>query len=131
MKNIEDIEKLTEEQLLQMADDESVAVPEGLGESLRALVGAAQLTKPESVRRRPAFIPWAAAAAVAAALAVGISLSIPRRPKDTFSDPYLAYAEVQRTLNRIAQKGNQAAEIAGEAVPAIEKTEEILNKISR
>ena len=130
MKNIEDIEKLTEEQLLQMADDESVAVPDSLGESLMALVGAAELTKPEP-RRRPAPIRWAVAAAIVAVAAVGISLSVPRRPKDTFSDPYLAYAEVQRAFECIARKGGQAAQIAGEAVPALEKTEEILNKINR
>ncbi len=127
MKTIEEIEKLTERELMQMADDLSVKVPEGLTESLEELVGAAALTSAEP-RRKPSFIPWAVAAAAAAVLALGISLSVPRRPKDTFSDPYLAYAEVQKTFDRISQK---AAETAGKSVPALEKTEEFINLINR
>ena len=60
MKTIEDIEKLTDEQLSQIAEDSSVKVPESLAESLEALVGAAALTE-EEPRRKPAFIPWAVA----------------------------------------------------------------------
>ncbi|MCR5760330.1 MAG: hypothetical protein K6G39_08260 [Bacteroidales bacterium] len=127
MKTIEDIEKLTDEQLSQIAEDSSVKVPESLAESLEALVGAAALTE-EEPRRKPAFIPWAIAAAVAAVLGTGIFLNVPRRPKDTFSDPYLAYAEVQRSFDRISQK---AASAAGKSVPAFEKTEELLNYISK
>lgn len=127
MKKIEDIEKLTDEQLSQIAEDSSVKVPEGLAESLEALVGAAALTE-EEPRSKQAFIPWAVAAAVAAVLAMGIFLNIPRRPKDTFSDPYLAYAEVQKSFDRISQK---AASAAGKSVPAFEKTEELLNYISK
>lgn len=127
MKTIEDIEKLTDEQLSQIAEDRSVEVPESLAERLEALVGAAAAIEDEP-RRKPAFIPWAVAAAVAAVLATGIFLNVPRRPKDTFSDPLLAYAEVQKSFDRISQK---AASAAGKSVPAFEKTEELLNYISK
>jgi hypothetical protein len=101
-------------------------VPEDLSKSLAELLGAAELSKP----RRP-LLRWAIAAAVAAALGLGIYFSIPKSPRDTFSDPYLAYAEVQQAFELISQKSNKAAEIAGKAVPVMEKTEEIIRNLNK
>ena len=129
MKTIEDIEKLTDEQLSQIAEDSSVKVPESLAESLEALVGAAALTE-EEPRRKSAFIPWAIAAAVAAVLGTGIFLNVPRRPKDTFSDPYLAYAQVEEAFRTISDKMNAGLQLASEAGEAASKPFEIIDKIN-
>jgi hypothetical protein len=126
MKRIEDIEKLTLQELEAISDDTSIKVPEDLSKSLAELLGAAELSKP----RRP-LLRWAIAAAVAAALGLGIYFSIPKSPRDTFSDPYLAYAEVQQAFELISQKSNKAAEIAGKAVPVMEKTEEIIRNLNK
>jgi hypothetical protein len=126
MKWIEDIEKLTLQELEAISDDTSIKVPEDLSKSLAELLGAAELSKP----RRP-LLRWAIAAAVAAALGLGIYFSIPKSPRDTFSDPYLAYAEVQQAFELISQKSNKAAEIAGKAVPVMEKTEEIIRNLNK
>ena len=79
--------------------------------------------------RRPLF--WASA--VAAALVAGVILftAVPRQPQDTFSDPYLAYAEVQKTFDQISRRGEEAASIAGNAVPVFEKTEDLINRIMK
>ena len=162
MKRIEDIEKLTLQELEAISDDTSIKVPEDLSKSLAELLGAAELVeKPAKHRlaklfgayeaekevseakesakesekkpakpRRP-LLRWAIAAAVAAALALGIYFSIPKSPRDTFSDPYLAYAEVQQAFELISQKSNKAAEIAGKAVPVMEKTEEIIRNLNK
>ena len=134
MKDINEIERLSPEDLERIASDESVRVPADLKASLEALAGAAELAesgRPEpTTARRPLFwaIPAVAAALVAAVL---VFRSVPKEPEDTFSDPYLAYAEVQKAFGQISQKGEAAATIAGNAVPVMEKTEDLLNRIMK
>ncbi|NLZ51335.1 MAG: hypothetical protein GX899_06520 [Rikenellaceae bacterium] len=130
MKRIEDIEKLTLQELEAISDDTSIKVPEDLSKSLSELLGAAELME-EPVKPQRPLLRWAIAAAVAAALGLGIYFSIPKSPRDTFSDPYLAYAEVQQAFEFISQKSNKAAEIAGKAVPVMEKTEEIIRNLNK
>ena len=134
MKDINEIERLSPEDLERIASDTSVRVPSDLKASLEALAGAAELAesrRPEpTTARRPLFwaIPAVAAALVAAVL---VFRSVPEEPEDTFNDPYLAYAEVQKAFGQISQKGEAAATIAGNAVPVMEKTEDLLNRIMK
>ena len=134
MKDINEIERLSPEDLERIASDTSVRVPSDLKASLEALAGAAELAesrRPEpTTARRPLFwaIPAVAAALVAAVL---VFRSVPGEPEDTFNDPYLAYAEVQKAFGQISQKGEAAATIAGNAVPVMEKTEDLLNRIMK
>ena len=134
MKDINEIERLSPEDLERIASDTSVKVPEDLKASLEALAGAAELAEKteaeQTAPRRPLFwaIPAVAAALVAAVI---VFRSVPQQPEDTFSDPYLAYAEVQKAIGQVSQKRDAAAEIAGNAVPVMEKTEDILNRIMK
>lgn len=142
MKDINEIERLSPEDLERIASDTSVRVPSDLKASLEALAGAAEFAQPEKVpvetepvvRKAGIFrpllwgIPAVAAALVAAVL---VFRSVPKEPEDTFSDPYLAYAEVQKAFGQISQKGEAAATIAGNAVPVMEKTEDLLNRIMK
>jgi len=156
MKKISEIEELTPEQMELIASDATVPVPEDLKASLEALTGAAEAAgilekapgegKPaardfrrgaeasgagrnQEAGRGASWQRWAIAAAAATLVALTATLAIPSRPKDTFSDPLLAYAEVQRTFDRISSHGEQAMEIAGKAVPVMEKTDEIIKKV--
>lgn len=80
-----DIEKLSAQQLLEIGADESIQIPEGW-----------KVRLPASGSR----FAWAAAASVA--LLVGIiGLTRDPEPKDTFTDPYLAYAAVEQALGRM------------------------------
>lgn len=158
MKDINEIERLSPEDLERIASDTSVRVPSDLKASLEALAGAAEfadtggdkqkspkMTVPPSsergvqskkglfdglLRARPQIwaIPAVAAALVAAVI---VFRSVPKEPEDTFNDPYLAYAEVQKAFGQISQKGEAAATIAGNAVPVMEKTEDLLNRIMK
>ena len=151
MKGIGEIERLTPEDLERIASDESVRVPADLKASLEALAGASELLderpaaagvipglgekrlgRQSSGRRSQGLrATWYwAVPAVAAALVAAI-LVFRSQPKDTFSDPYLAYAEVQKAFGQISQKGEEAAAIAGNAVPVMEKTEDLLNRIMK
>ena len=136
MKDINEIERLTPEDLERIASDESVRVPADLKASLEALAGAAELVSEKDtptavVRPSQGLRAWYWAAPAVAAALVAAVLVFRSQPKDTFSDPYLAYAEVQKAFGQISQKGEEAAAIAGNAVPVMEKTEDLLNRLMK
>ena len=134
MKDINEIERLTPEDLERIASDESVRVPADLKASLEALAGASELLdeKPAAAgRRSQAWRTWYWAVPAVAAALVAAVLVFRSQPKDTFSDPYLAYAEVQKAFGQISEKGEAAAAIAGNAVPVMEKTEDLLNRLMK
>lgn len=93
MKRIEEIEKLSTEDLLRIGADESIPVPEDLGVRL-----------PHKARN------WSIAAA--AALLIGLTgwgIGRPAAPKDSFNDPYLAYAAVEQALGKMSATVHDAA----------------------
>ena len=150
MKDINEIERLTPEDLERIASDESVRVPADLKASLEALAGASELLdegptasgvipglaektlgRKSSGRRSQGLRAWYWAVPAVAAALVAAVLVFRSQPKDTFSDPYLAYAEVQKAFGQISEKGEAAAAIAGNAVPVMEKTEDLLNRLMK
>ena len=105
MKRIEDIEKLSLEELeLEAAQ---VPVPEGLADRIKGALTATELSKKSTGRLLGGSI--VATFAVAAALAAVLILHRPA-PKDSFDDPLLAYQQVEETLQFIAQKINKVYE---------------------
>ena len=93
MKTIDEIKRLSAEDLERISLDESIPVPEELSGKVREAVG-------QSARRWA--VPSGIAAAVAVLLAVGLTLTRNPEPKDTFDDPYLAYAEVEKVFAKIS-----------------------------
>jgi len=130
MKRLEDIENLSLEELERISDDKSVKVPEGVSASLEDAVAATAVAEQGtagSVRRPVAG--YALGGVLAAAVAgLAIVLSLPRAPKDTFDDPLMAYAELEKTFSYISSKVDRGLELAAEAEPAFEKTAGTLNK---
>ncbi|MBR5723863.1 MAG: hypothetical protein IKX62_00635 [Bacteroidales bacterium] len=121
----EDIERLSLEELQRMAEDLQTPVPEALPDRLQAMASAASLAekgaealadKPgaTALRQRPARWLWGAVPAVAlAAVAVFLFVRKPQRPKDTFTDPTLAYIEMSRAFamfQEAVQHANQPIE---------------------
>ncbi|MBR5076824.1 MAG: hypothetical protein IKX28_07455 [Bacteroidales bacterium] len=101
----EDIERLSLEELQRMAEDPQPPVPEALPERLQALASAASLVEKgtESLEDKPAprSVRWlwgAVPAAALAALTLFLLVRKPQRPKDTFTDPTLAYIEMSRAF---------------------------------
>ena len=84
MKSLDEISRLSAEDLERIGADESVPVPEDLHARVYSTV---------SGRSRRMWLGGIAAAA-AVVLAGGFFLSREPSPKDTFDDPYLAYAAV-------------------------------------
>jgi hypothetical protein len=96
MKRIQDIERMTMVDWDRIGADESLPVPKDL-----------QVRLP---RRRA--VVWSIAASVAVVAGIGLSalLRTPE-PKDTFTDPYLAYAAVEQAFSRMGQTVARSADI--------------------
>ena len=114
MKTIDEIEKLSMEDLERISSDESIIVPDGL---------ESRVFQPKDNRHR-----WWTAISIAASLAIlaGIGLGWYNRSKpleDTFDDPALAYAMVEETLAKMSQN----LEIG---VKSVEKSRDIILKPS-
>ena len=120
------------EALERAAETSQAKVPADLDGSIKAaiLASEAMAEKQPSVRRLPAgaFYGFAFAAALAVVIAVGIGRNRPLQ--DTFDDPLLAYAEVQKTFRQISEKMNVGLEIAAEARTTAERPAEIIKKIN-
>ena len=104
------------EELIAVSSDEAIAVPEGFAERIGKHVEAHKIAKDlENDADRTRTVRWIGAAAAVTLLA-GTSLGIvnwQNQPKDTFDDPYLAYAELEKafaTMSDSLQKGLAMAE---------------------
>lgn len=107
MKSIRDIEKLSMADWDRIGADESIPVPEDL-----------QVRLP---RRRTAAV-WSIAASVAVVAGIGFTalLRTPE-PKDTFTDPYLAYAAVEQAFGRMGQTVARSADILAQTETDFDK----------
>ena len=116
MKSIKEIENMSLEELIAFSSDEATAVPEGFAERIGKQVEAQKIAKDlENDADRVWTVRWIGAAAAVTLLA-GTGLGIANwqnQPKDTFDDPYLAYAELEKafaTMSDSLQKGLAMAE---------------------
>lgn len=126
MKTLEEIEQLSIEELEQKALEAPAPVPEGLEARLRQTLAARETL--QAARPRPArWVPYASLAVAAAAAA--LVLLPDTGPKDTFDDPYLAYAEVEKAFRTISDKMSDCMDLAREAGSAAEIPQNVLNKI--
>ena len=129
MKRIQDIEKLQEEDLEMAALGEDITIPAGLEERLKAAIAAKEAVKPKAEPVR--WIPYAALAVAAGFAAVAIIRhNGSGKLQDTFDDPYLAYAQVEATFQKISDKMAIGLDMAAKAEQAAEKPMEIINKIN-
>ena len=128
MKTLEEIERLSLEELEQEATRAAAPVPDGLQERLWQTLAARELA--DAVRPRPTrWIPYASLAVAAAAAAI---IALPQRgPKDTFDDPRLAYAEVEKVFRTISDKMNEGVALVREAEASAEIPQNILNKTQK
>lgn len=125
MKTLEEIENLSLEELEQKAAECAAPVPDGLERRLRETLAARELA--DAARPRPArWIPYASLAVAAAAALI----ALPQRgPKDTFDDPLLAYAEVEKTFQTISSKMSVGMDIVRDAEETATLPYNNLNKI--
>ena len=112
MKSIDEITRLSAEDLERISLDESIPVPEELSGRVSATLAR---------QRSRSWARWAIPAAAAAAVLVGIGLTRNPEPKDTFDDPYLAYAEVEKVFSKISGAVAYGAEKVSESEQTLDK----------
>jgi len=114
MKSIDEITRLSAEDLERISLDTSIPVPEELSGRVGATLSRAHSRT---------WARWAVPAAAAAAVLVGVGLTLSRNPepKDTFDDPYLAYAEVEKVFSKISGAVAYGAEKVNESEQTLDK----------
>ena len=124
MKSLKDIENMSLEELERASLDERTPVPEGFAERIGKQVEAQKIARDlENDADRVKTVRWIGTAA-AVTLLTGTALGIvnwQNQPKDTFDDPYLAYAELEKafaTMSDSLQKG----------IAMADKSEDIMGK---
>jgi hypothetical protein len=135
MKPLKDIENISLEELEAVSTDERIPVPEGfrdrIGENLTVLEridGQTAGNESDTVAKKQSLRFVSAAAA--AAIMLGAGLGIARwqnEPKDTFDDPYLAYAELEKAFTRMSGEIRKGVSMAQQSEEIIEKTASVFS----
>ena len=115
------------EQLEAASMDENISVPDGFASRLEdGLEVLERLTEDESRKDGRVRMVRVLSAAAAVALLVGAGLGLSGRqdePEDTFTDPYLAYAELEKAFAIMSGEIHKGLAMA-------EKSEEIIDRTS-
>ena len=116
------------EELESAALSEDIKVPSGLEERIKSAIAAK-----ESIKLRESPVRWVPYAALAVAAGLAAVAVIPRDGKiqDTFDDPYLAYAQVEATFQKISDKMALGVDLAEKAGQTADRPMEIINKIKQ
>ena len=125
MKSIKEIENMSLEELIAVSSDEAIAVPEGIAERIGRQVEAQKIAKDlENDADRVKTVRWIGAAAAVTLLA-GTALGIvnwQNQPKDTFDDPYLAYAELEKAFATMSDSLQKGLAMADKSEDIIDRT---------
>ena len=122
MKSIKEIEDMSLEELERASLDERTAVPEGFAERIRASVDAQSII--DEITEDPHRMVRIVGAAASVAVLAGVGLGIARwqnEPKDTFDDPYMAYAELEKAFATMSGGVQKALAMAEESEAALDK----------
>lgn len=129
---MKEFDNMSIKELEAIANDESVKVPEGLGESIRTGLDTLAFLS-EAPAARPQWLRYAAGAAASLAVLAGIGLTLNsqrNRPKDTFTDPEQAYAILQESFSFISSKMDMGvASVTHETESVLNLTNDIMTKI--
>ena len=126
MKSLKDIEKMSLEELERASLDEKTPVPEGFAERIQISVDAQSIIDEIKEDSHPGRMVRIVGAAASVAVIAGIGLGIAQwqnEPKDTFDDPYMAYAELEKAF-AIMSGGVQ------KGLAMVEESEAALDKVS-
>ena len=125
MKSIKEIENMSLEELIAVSLDEATAVPEGFAERIGKQVEAHKIAKDlENDADRVRTVRWIGAAAAVTLLA-GTALGVANwqnQPKDTFDDPYLAYAELEKAFATMSDSLQKGLAMADKSEDIIDRT---------
>ena len=129
MKRIDDIEKMGLEELEAAAMAGNAGVPQGLETRIKERILAREMSK-MPVGRRVLQLGCIAAAVVLALMLLKPGM-VEDQLQDTFEDPRMAYAQVEKAFAEISNKMSMGVEMVSQAKPLAEKPMEILDKTTQ
>ena len=129
MKRIDDIEKMGLEELEAAAMAGNAGVPQGLETRIKERILAREMSK-MPVGRRVLQLGCIAAAVVLALMLLKPGL-VEDQLQDTFEDPRMAYAQVEKAFEEISSRMSMGVEMVSQAKPLAEKPMEILDKTTQ
>ena len=124
MKSLKDIENMSLEELERASLDERTPVPEGFAERIQISVDAQSIIDEIKEDSHPGRMVRIVGAAASVAVIAGIGLGIAQwqnEPKDTFDDPYMAYAELEKAFAIMSGGVQKALAMAEESEAALDK----------
>ena len=124
MKSLKDIENMSLEELERASLDERTAVPEGFSERIQISVDAQSIIDEIKEDSHPGRMVRIVGAAASVAVLAGVGFGIARwqnEPKDTFDDPYMAYAELEKAFAIMSGGVQKALAMAEESEAALDK----------
>lgn len=130
MKTLEEIEKLSLEDLEKISADRTVKAPE----KLRAKIAAGLFLNGHShkkARSRIRFGYVCAAACLATVLALTLPVFQSQKPKDTFDNPVEALTQLDRTFSYISEKMDKGLGMAEKGVSLIDRPVQMISEIQK
>lgn len=124
MKSIKEIENMSLEQLERASLDDRTAVPEGFADRIQDVLDAQVIIDDIAEDSHPGRWIRIVGAAASVAVLAGVGLGIARwqnEPKDTFDDPYMAYAELEKAFAKMSGGMQKALDMAEESEAALDK----------
>ena len=116
MKSIKDIERITTEDLEAISLDEKIVAPHDLNYKIQSRI--------LGVKKKTYSIISAAAAITV--IVTGLSLSFRNtEPEDTFDNPYLAYAELEKAFATMSERMKKGMDMVETSETVIKKSAEI------
>lgn len=128
MKSLKDIENMSLEELERASLDERTPVPEGFAERIQISVDAQSIIDEIKEDSHPGRMVRIVGAAASVAVLAGIGFGIARwqnEPKDTFDDPYMAYAELEKAFAIMSGGVHKALAMAEESEAALDKVSSV------
>lgn len=121
-------------ELRQAGEDARTPVPEGFAKELSGMIDsmdAAEKIVVSGRSRAKRITAWSMSAAAGLVLMAAASLALYtyRSPKDTFSDPALAYAQAEKALADISDRMSRCAEKTRTAEASVGKQIELIRDV--
>ena len=138
MKKIEEIEKMDLKELESISKDTTIKVPESLESDLKLNYAAAKaiskvLDKDSHERKTLRKSRWIASIAASFILVAGLGIAFAvhqSSPRDTYDDPMLAYAELNKVFTKASKTMNYGNSKVEKVQEKVEHPIELLNKLN-
>ena len=116
MKSLQDIEQITTEELEAISLDEKIVIPHGLDHKIQSRI----------LRKKKKVYTIISIAAAITVIVTGLGISIlTNEPKDTFDNPYLAYAELEKAFATMSEGMKKGMDMVETSESVIKKSTEI------